>query len=916
MQVYLLNSLPDFGYSYYIYYLKTDGKYYGWDAQNNRFYNLSTPNIDDLLGLSFENLQEGDVLSYDSVSKTWINKVINTSIGVNSFNNRQGDVYLLSSDVTDALGYTPEDLANKQNDLTPSSIKYPTVDAVNAGLLTKEPAITSGTFSEYWRGDKTFQTLDKNAIGLNNVDNTSDANKPISTLQATAIGLKEDSSNKSTSTTDSASTTKFPVWSAIVSYFDISRIKTILGITTLSGSNTGDQDLSGLVVKNNDITAATKTKITYDIKGLVTNGADATTADIADSSNKRYVTDSQLIVIGNTSGINTGDQTLGSLNAEDLANKATNFSTVNDTLYPSVKAVDDHINSKLIGLWDDRGSYDASVNLFPSSGGSGTAGAIMKGDIWTINVQGTLGGIVMHVGDTVRALVDSPAQTTANWALLENAIGYVPEDVTNKVTTFGGNTTSDIKYPSVKAIVDNYTSSNIKSILGITTLSGSNTGDQDLSGLVVKNTDIVGATKTKITYDAKGLVTNGEDATTADIADTLNKRYITDAQLTVLGNTSGTNTGDNATNSQYSGLAASKQDVLGFTPENLANKSTNVNTDQSSDTKYPSVKSVYDWATIVFTTTSAVATQITTALVGYATQSWVNSQGFITSVIGSLGYTPENEANKENTILDTSTIKYPTNNLVKTAVDSKVTANASITGDTKTKITYDSQGLITSSTDATTDDIADGFDKRYVTDANLLVINNTSGINTGDQTLSGLGGVPTSRNITVNGTISNLSADSTFTVTDANLSTSDITTNNVSTTKHGFAPKLANNTTQFLRADGSWASPNVSLSVQSVASSATVTPTSDNNIVVITAQAAALTMAIPTGTPVQGQALMIRIKDNGTARAITWTTGTGGYRAIGVTLPTTTVINKTTYVGLIYNSTDSRWDAIGVATEA
>ena len=42
----------------------------------------------------------------------------------------------------------------------------------------------------------------------------------------------------------------------------------------------------------------------------------------------------------------------------------------------------------------------------------------------------------------------------------------------------------------------------------------------------------------------------------------------------------------------------------------------------------------------------------------------------------------------------------------------------------------------------------------------------------------------------------------------------------------------------------------------------------------------------------------------------------GGYKAIGVTLPTTTVISKTTYVGLIYNSTDSLWDAIGVTTEA
>ena len=83
-----------------------------------------------------------------------------------------------------------------------------------------------------------------------------------------------------------------------------------------------------------------------------------------------------------------------------------------------------------------------------------------------------------------------------------------------------------------------------------------------LDAKVDENAAITGATKTKITYDAKGLVTAGADATTADIADSSNKRYVTDAQLTVIGNTSGTNTGDNATNSQYSGLAASKQDTL------------------------------------------------------------------------------------------------------------------------------------------------------------------------------------------------------------------------------------------------------------------------------------------------------------------------------------------------------------------
>lgn len=39
-------------------------------------------------------------------------------------------------------------------------------------------------------------------------------------------------------------------------------------------------------------------------------------------------------------------------------------------------------------------------------------------------------------------------------------------------------------------------------------------------------------------------------------------KFVTAANLVVLGNTSGTNSGDNATNTQYSGLAASKQDVI------------------------------------------------------------------------------------------------------------------------------------------------------------------------------------------------------------------------------------------------------------------------------------------------------------------------------------------------------------------
>lgn len=49
--------------------------------------------------------------------------------------------------------------------------------AIQAQINGKENTITAGTTAQYWRGDKSFQTLDKTAVGLGNVDNTSDATK-------------------------------------------------------------------------------------------------------------------------------------------------------------------------------------------------------------------------------------------------------------------------------------------------------------------------------------------------------------------------------------------------------------------------------------------------------------------------------------------------------------------------------------------------------------------------------------------------------------------------------------------------------------------------------------------------------------------------------------------------------------------
>jgi len=125
------------------------------------------------------------------------------------------------------------------------------------GLAAREPTITAGTTAQYYRGDKSFQTLDKTAVGLPNVDNTSDAGKPVSTATQTA--------------------------------------------------------LNGKVTSNGAITSATHTKITYDAKGLVTAGVDATQDDVLDGTTfKQYSATEKTKLAGIATGAtaNSSDATL------------------------------------------------------------------------------------------------------------------------------------------------------------------------------------------------------------------------------------------------------------------------------------------------------------------------------------------------------------------------------------------------------------------------------------------------------------------------------------------------------------------------------------------------------------------------------------------------------------------------------
>lgn len=136
--------------------------------------------------------------------------------------------------------------------------------------------------------------------------------------------------------------------------------------------------------------------------------------------------------------------------------------------------------------------------------------------------------------------------------------------------------------------------------------------------------------------------------------------------------------------------------------------------------------------------------------------------------------------------------------------------------------------------------------------------------------------------------------------------------------KNGFHTKGDSQITGSLSAtsfigNGSQLTEIINTSETTATAGATLTVNIDNvTFSSVTAQDESLTIAAPTGTPVNSQKLMIRLKDDGTGRSITYNSI---FRAIGLTLPSTTTASKTLYIGCIYNAADSKWDVIAKQEE-
>jgi hypothetical protein len=105
--------------------------------------------------------------------------------------------------------------------------------------------------------------------------------------------------------------------------------------------------------------------------------------------------------------------------------------------------------------------------------------------------------------------------------------------------------------------------------------------------------------------------------------------------------------------------------------------------------------------------------------------------------------------------------------------------------------------------------------------------------------------------------------------------------------------------------------------VAASAQSGSLTPNIDTtDVFSVSGVNGAVTFQIPSGNSIDGQRLVIRIEDDGSAQTLNWTTSTSGYRAAGNELPTTTTAGKVTYVGCMYNNIDTFWDVVAVSTEA
>lgn len=425
-------------------------------------------------------------------------------------------------------------------------------------------------------------TVDKTSMGLDQVNNTSDINKPISTATQTALNGKEDLANKSTDVSLGTSNTLYPTQNAVKVYTDnllgsanALVYKGVLDCSTnpnypsanagelyivsvsgkIGGASGINVEVGDMLICNTDSTVSGNqatvgnywNAIQKNIDGAVTGGASSVNNNLVtfDGTTGKVIKDSG-IAINATSNYITKKDLIGNIVNSLIYENGTSIGigVTNPSTLFHVATIDKTVATSLISgstehiTLSNENSNSGYNTIVASSTSLGHRGVYKS-----TRSRGTLDvPLAVSNGDVIATFLGAGYDGTQ----IINSAGITFE-VDNSVST--NNVPQSIVLATGTSTrtermrIDSTGNTTITGNVSATNLSGTNTGDETQSTI-----------KTKL-----GSATTSVDG------------YLTSTDWNT-----------------FNG----KQNALGFTAENVANKDTDGTLAANSDTKYPSQKAV------------------------------------------------------------------------------------------------------------------------------------------------------------------------------------------------------------------------------------------------------------------------------------------------------------------------------------
>ena len=320
---------------------------------------------------------------------------------------------------TDAANKTYVDAAVAGATIADASITDAKIVSVSASKITGVlPVANGGT------GGSTVAAAKTN-LALNNVDNTTDVNKPISTLTQTALNNKENTANKSATTTLGTSDVLFPTQNAVKTYVDAAIATTAIADGSITDAK---------------IISVSSSKITG-VVPVANGGTGASTVSAAK-------TNLALNNVDNTTDLNKPISTLtqAALDVkENTANKsATTTLGTSNILFPTQKAVKTYVDAAIATTAIADGSITDAKIVSVSAGKITGVVPVANGGTGASTVAAAKTNLALNNVDNTTDL-NKPISTLTGAAL--NA----KENSANKsaTTTLG---TSDVLFPTQNAV--------------------------------------------------------------------------------------------------------------------------------------------------------------------------------------------------------------------------------------------------------------------------------------------------------------------------------------------------------------------------------------------------------------------------------------------------------------------------------